>query len=107
MRIDSGTVGMESARSYHASTTSVRRFMITEYQQAFNTFTAAGEEQYDETSAAWQDKRGEQAKGAELTQSTEQDQMLESLEDTENVKESRLEQFWNLQNRYGVKTTTV
>lgn len=33
MRIDSSTVGMESARSYRASNTTVRKFLITEYQQ--------------------------------------------------------------------------
>ncbi len=33
MRIDSSTVGMESARSYRASNMTVRRFLITEYQQ--------------------------------------------------------------------------
>lgn len=32
MRIDSSTIGMESARSYKASNTTVRRFVITEYQ---------------------------------------------------------------------------
>lgn len=34
MKIDSGTIGMESARSYRASATTVRRFVITEYQAA-------------------------------------------------------------------------
>ena len=33
MRIDSSAVGMESARSYRASGTTVRRFMIMDYQQ--------------------------------------------------------------------------
>ncbi|MCM1191410.1 MAG: hypothetical protein NC123_01360 [Butyrivibrio sp.] len=33
LRIDSSTVGMESAGSYKASNTTVRRFMITDYQQ--------------------------------------------------------------------------
>lgn len=33
MRIDSGTIGMESARSYKASNTTVRHFSITEYQE--------------------------------------------------------------------------
>lgn len=33
MRIDSSAVGMESARSYKASNTTVRRFAITDYQQ--------------------------------------------------------------------------
>ena len=32
MRIDSASIGMDSARSYHASKTSVRRFEITDYQ---------------------------------------------------------------------------
>lgn len=33
MKIDSSAVGMESARSYKASNTTVRRFTITDYQQ--------------------------------------------------------------------------
>lgn len=33
MRIDSSTVGMESSRSYRASSTTVRRFVITDYQE--------------------------------------------------------------------------
>lgn len=33
MRIDSSAVGMESARSYRASNTTIRRFAITDYQQ--------------------------------------------------------------------------
>ena len=33
MKIDSSVVGMESARSYKASNTTVRRFTITDYQQ--------------------------------------------------------------------------
>ena len=33
MRIDSSTVGMESSRSYKASSTTVRRFVITDYQE--------------------------------------------------------------------------
>lgn len=36
MRIDSSAVGMESARSYRASNTTVRRFAITDYQQGLN-----------------------------------------------------------------------
>lgn len=45
MRIDSSTVGMESARSYKASSYSVRKFMIREYQgeltQQNNSLNAA------------------------------------------------------------------
>lgn len=33
MKIDSSAVGMESARSYRASNTTIRRFAITDYQQ--------------------------------------------------------------------------
>lgn len=35
LRIDSSTIGMESARSYQASNTTTRRFMITDYQETF------------------------------------------------------------------------
>lgn len=45
MRIDSSAVGMESARSYKASDTTVRRFTIMDYQQGLtqgnNTLNAA------------------------------------------------------------------
>ena len=45
MRIDSSAVGMESARSYKASNTTVRRFTIMDYQQGLtqgnNTLNAA------------------------------------------------------------------
>ncbi len=34
LRIDSSTIGMESARSYRASNTTTRRFMIKDYQEA-------------------------------------------------------------------------
>ncbi len=33
MKIDSSTVGMESARSYRATTTTIRKFTITDYRQ--------------------------------------------------------------------------
>ncbi len=36
MKIDSSTVGMESARSYRASNTTFRRFTIMDYQQGLN-----------------------------------------------------------------------
>lgn len=57
MKIDSATIGMESARSYRASSTTVRRFSITEYQaslaQSGNTLNTAvtdSEENMEETS---------------------------------------------------------
>lgn len=57
MKIDSATIGMESARSYKASSTTVRRFMITEYQanlaqsdNTLNTAVSDGEENAEEKS---------------------------------------------------------
>ena len=59
MRIDSSTIGMESARSYQTSNTTVRRFVIKDYQETFaqnsNTLNTAvndsadGEEQEEKT----------------------------------------------------------
>lgn len=56
MKIDSATIGMESARSYRASSTTVRRFSITEYQASLaqsgntlNTAVADSEENMEET----------------------------------------------------------
>lgn len=44
MKIDSGTIGMESARSYKTSYVTTRRFEIKEYQNALNTAITDGEE---------------------------------------------------------------
>lgn len=44
MKIDSGTIGMESARSYKTSYVTTRRFEIKEYQNAVNTAITDGEE---------------------------------------------------------------
>ncbi len=43
MRIDSANIGMDSARSYHASKTSVRRFEITDYQAGLTDVSAQGQ----------------------------------------------------------------
>ena len=43
MRIDSASIGMDSARSYHASKTSVRRFEITDYQAALTDVSTKGQ----------------------------------------------------------------
>ncbi|MBE5883805.1 MAG: hypothetical protein E7291_05265 [Lachnospiraceae bacterium] len=69
MRIDSSTIGMESARSYTASNVTVRRFVITEYQaglaqeateQNGNTLNTAvsgeGEETKEESAQAAEQK---------------------------------------------------
>ena len=44
MKIDSGTIGMESARSYKTSYVTMRRFEIKEYQNALNTAITGGED---------------------------------------------------------------
>ncbi len=57
LKIDSATIGMESARNYRASSTTVRRFSITEYQASLaqsdntlNTAVADSEENAEEKS---------------------------------------------------------
>lgn len=53
MKIDSSTIGMESARSYHASNATVRRFSIMDYQQSLaqggNSLNAAISEEQGDT----------------------------------------------------------
>ena len=43
MRIDSASIGMDSARSYHASKASVRRFEITDYQAGLTDVSTKGQ----------------------------------------------------------------
>ena len=43
MRIDSASIGMDSARSYQASKTSVRRFEITDYQAGLTDVSTKGQ----------------------------------------------------------------
>ena len=43
MRIDSASIGMDSARSYHTSKTSVRRFEITDYQTGLTDVSTKGQ----------------------------------------------------------------
>lgn len=66
MRIDSSTLGMESARSYKASNVTVRRFTIMDYQQSLtensNTLNAAVQEE----------KEDENGKAAQNSQNAEQ-----------------------------------
>lgn len=65
MRIDSSTIGMESARSYRASNTTVRRFVITEYQanltqggNTLNTTVKDSEEKTEEQKKQVADQEG-------------------------------------------------
>ncbi len=56
LRIDSSTIGMESARSYRASKTTIRHFSIMDYQedlaQGNNALNAAIDEEEEDTAAA-------------------------------------------------------
>ena len=61
MKIASSTIGMESARSYKASTTTIRRFAITEYQanleqtgNSLNTSISDSPEEKEESAEAAQ-----------------------------------------------------
>ena len=47
MRIDSASIGMDSARSYHASKASVRRFEITDYQADLTDVSTRGQKTPD------------------------------------------------------------
>lgn len=64
MKIDSGTVGMQSARNYRASTTTIRKFTITNYRQGLteggNSLNAAvgGDTGNAENAEAEDNRRG-------------------------------------------------
>lgn len=71
MRIDSASIGMDSARSYHASKTSVRRFEITDYQAALTDVSTKEQKTPQEGDTA--QNTGEQENSAENTTMTAKD----------------------------------
>ena len=71
MRIDSASIGMDSARSYHASKTSVRRFEITDYQAALTDVSTKEQKTPQEGDMA--QNTGEQENSAENTTMTAKD----------------------------------
>ena len=71
MRIDSASIGMDSARSYHASKTSVRRFEITDYQAALTDVSTKEKKTPQEGDTA--QNTGEQENSAENTAMTAKD----------------------------------
>lgn len=71
MRIDSASIGMDSARSYHASKTSVRRFEITDYQATLTDVSTKEQKTPEEGDTA--QNTGEQEKPAENTTMTAKD----------------------------------
>ena len=71
MRIDSASIGMDSARSYHASKTSVRRFEITDYQAGLTDASTKEQKTPEEGDTA--QNTGEQENSAENTAMTAKD----------------------------------
>ena len=71
MKIDSASIGMDSARSYHASKTSVRRFEITDYQATLTDVSTKEQKTPQEEDTA--QNTGEQEKPAENTTMTAKD----------------------------------
>lgn len=60
MRIDSSTIGMESERSYKASSTTTRRFVVMDYQQTFEQSSPALSAESEEKQAEQQTNRQEE-----------------------------------------------
>lgn len=71
MRIDSASIGMDSARSYHTSKTSVRRFEITDYQAALTDVSTKEQKTPEEGDTA--QNTGEQENTTENTAMTAKD----------------------------------
>ena len=68
MRIDSASMRMDSARSYHTSKTSVRRFEITDYQTGLTDVSTKGQKTPEGEDTA--QNTGEQENTAENTAMT-------------------------------------
>lgn len=81
MKIDSSTIGMESARSYKASTATIKRFVITEYQA---NFAQTG----NSLNASVSDSQTEKEEGAEVMQ--QNPKALEDWQSRYNVSASRI-----------------
>lgn len=63
MRIDSSTIGMESARSYKASNVTVRRFMITDYQAGLTNGESMQEDNALNTAVSGEEEQGKEQTG--------------------------------------------
>lgn len=63
MRIDSSTIGMESARSYRTSNATVRRFAITDYQASLTQEEAAGDDNRLNTAVNGEGENGQEQTG--------------------------------------------
>ena len=89
MRIDSSTVGMESARSYRASNTTVRHFSITDYQekltQGNGSLNAAIGGNTENAANAEENQSGEQTDSTAKAVTTMQDWQTRFQTGTANV----------------------
>lgn len=89
MRIDSSTVGMESARSYRASNTTVRHFSITDYQEGLTkgngSLNAAIGGNTENTANAEENQSGEQTDSTAKAVTTMQDWQTRFQTGTANV----------------------
>lgn len=89
MRIDSSTIGMDSARSYKASNTTVRRFSIMDYQGGLtrenNSLNAAIGGDTENTADAGENQSGEKTENSEKAVTTMQDWQARFQAGTSNV----------------------
>ena len=103
MRIDSASIGMDSARSYHASKTSVRRFEITDYQAGLTDVSTKGQKTPEGEDTA--QNTGEQENTAENTAMTAKDWQSRFLVSSArwNMRSSASEQTLSTIREYTVR----
>ena len=103
MRIDSASIGMDSARSYHASKTSVRRFEITDYQATLTDVSTKEQKTPEEGDTA--QNTGEQENTTENTAMTAKDWQSRFLVSSArwNMRSSASEQTLSTIREYTVR----
>lgn len=103
MRIDSASIGMDSARSYQASKTSVRRFEITDYQAGLTDVSTKGQKTPEGEDTA--QNTGEQENTAENTAMTAKDWQSRFLVSSArwNMRSSASEQTLSTIREYTVR----
>ena len=103
MRIDSASIGMDSARSYHTSKTSVRRFEITDYQTGLTDVSTKGQKTPEGEDTA--QNTGEQENTAENTAMTAKDWQSRFLVSSArwNMRSSASEQTLSTIREYTVR----
>lgn len=100
MRIDSSTIGMESARNYQSTRTTYRRFSIMEYRAGSLTYNGNG---LNGAVTDGENKNGQVQEGKEGETSGTSEKKLYTLEDWQNslaVRSRRIDS-------YGVRSNTM